>query len=82
MSDTPTSIALSKIVIKWSFWAWFLYRLGEDILYLFLSRMGISHTPRWQYDFSMKYADNMARLEQWRKAPLLITGSSAPSHPS
>jgi len=82
MSDTSTSIALSKIVIKWSFWAWFLYRLGEDVLYLLLSKMGIPHTPRWQYDYSVKYVDNMARQEQWRKSPLLITGATAPSSPS
>jgi hypothetical protein len=61
---------IPKFLFKVSLWSWFLYRTGEELFYYILRKFNIPHTPKWKYDYNLKYSDNMANKERWKKSKL------------
>ncbi|KAF0852308.1 Type II secretion system (T2SS)-associated protein Gcp14 [Andalucia godoyi] len=74
-SGSPSD--LPRLLFRLSVAGWFVFRLGEKVLYFALKRLRIPHTPKWTYDPSRKYVDNMDEYKAWKRSPLFrpaITG--------
>jgi hypothetical protein len=49
----------------------------EKLLYYFLERLKVPHTPKWSYDHSKKFSENMVIRDEWKKKKLF--DSSVPN---
>lgn len=51
-------------------------RTGEELFYYILRKFNIPHTPKWKYDYNLKYSDNMTNKERWKKSKLFETAAT------
>eukprot|EP01080_Neovahlkampfia_damariscottae_P003484 gene3484-6133_t len=74
LRPSGTSWDIPKSIFKYSLWTWFLYRVGESLLYYLLDKFKIPHTPKWKYDHTIKFGDNLALRDEWKKKKLFESG--------
>jgi hypothetical protein len=43
-----------------------------------LERLKVPHTPKWNYDHSKKFSENMAIRDEWKKKKLFDSGTPNP----
>nr|QRZ58764.1 Gsp-co-occurring protein 14 [Malawimonas jakobiformis] len=68
---------IPKTLLKAGLWAWFLFRVGESLMYTLLARFNIVHTPRWRYDMNKKYSENIETFRRWKRSRLFDAPPSA-----